>query len=154
LALIRDGRLNRAPDESERASNEPVLHSSLRVLRRRKWLALSILVAFVVPAGAFVLRRPPVYQSTARLLVEPNDEMTSVMKAPATAERWTDDSFQTQQQLLRSRPTVVKAIQDVRLWDSPEFKVPLGIQASDEEIARSGLVDQYLSHLRISWVQG
>jgi capsular exopolysaccharide synthesis family protein len=154
LAVLRDVRLNRDGDESERASSEPILHSSLRVLRRRKWLALSMLVAFAVPAGAFVWRRPPVYESTARLLVEPNDEMTSVMKNPANGERPTDDFLQTQQQLLGSRPTVLKTIQDVRLWDSPEFKAPISTQATDEEISRSGLVDQFLSHVRISSVQG
>jgi len=154
LAVLRDVRLNRDPEDAEHVPSEPVLHTSFRVLRRRKWLAFSILLVFVVPAGAFVVRRPPIYQSTARLLVEPNDEMTSVMKTPANGERPTDDFLQTQQQLFRSRPIVVKAIQDVRLWDSPEFKTPLGVSATEEEISRSGLVDRFLSHLVVSAVQG
>jgi succinoglycan biosynthesis transport protein ExoP len=154
LGLLRDVRLNRDADDSQHASTEPVLHSSVRVLRRRKWLAFSILVAFVVPAGTFVLRRPPVYQATARLLVEPNDEMTSVIKTPGNGERPTDDFVQTQQQLLRSRPIVTKAIQDVRLWDSVEFKAPLGDDPTEEEVSRSGLVGRFLSHLSVSSVQG
>jgi capsular exopolysaccharide synthesis family protein len=113
-----------------------------------------LLVAFVVPGGFFVMTRPPIYEATARLLIEPNDEMTSVMRNPANGERPIGDFLQTQQQLLRSRPIVAKAVQDLRLWDSPQFKRRLGAAATDEEIARAGLIDQFLSHLTISPVVG
>jgi polysaccharide biosynthesis transport protein len=142
------------PDESEPVSGEPVLHSSLRVLRRRKWLALSLLVGFVGPAGWFVMTRPLIYQATARLLIEPNNEMTSVIRQPANGDPPLDDFFQTQQQLLRSRPVVLKAIQDLRLWDSPQFKRSLAVSATEEEISRTGLIDQFLSHLTVSSVAG
>jgi succinoglycan biosynthesis transport protein ExoP len=154
FALTRGGMLKRDHDEEEQASGEPIVHSSLRVLRRRKWLALALLVAFVAPGGYFVMTRPPIYQATARLLIEPNDEMTSVMRNVANGERPVDDFFQTQQQLLRSRPIVVKAIHDLRLWDDPQFKRSFNSAPTDEEIAGAGLIDQFLVHLTISPVMG
>src|SRR5262249_38179359 len=81
-------------------------------------------------------------------------EMTSVIRQPVNGERPIDDFFQTQQQLLRSRPIVVKAIQDLRLWDSPQFKRPLDVAATEEEISRAGLIDQFLLHLTVTAVPG
>jgi capsular exopolysaccharide synthesis family protein len=154
LALATSRTMRSDPDDFERASSEPLLHSSVRVLRRRKWLTFTLLIMFVAPAGAFVRSRPPIYQASARLLIEPDDEMASVMRNPADGERPVNDFFQTAQQLLRSRPIVVKAIQDVRLWDTPQFMTPLGTRATDEQISRAGLIDQFLSRLTVSSVQG
>jgi polysaccharide biosynthesis transport protein len=149
----RSGPAGFYPDERERSAAEPLLHSSLRVLRRRKLLAIAALVLFTVPAGIFVKRRPPVYQATARLLVERNDEMTSVMKDSATAAP-VDNFFQTQQQLLRSRPIVVKTIQAIKLWESPQFGAGRMLSGTADEISRSGLVDQFLAHLSVAPTPG
>jgi succinoglycan biosynthesis transport protein ExoP len=153
LAVVRNRSLG-FPDERERPRVESVLHGALRVVRRRRLVAVAVLVAFVVPAGLVVMRRPPIYEATARLLIERSDELTSVLRDSTNGQPPVDNFFQTQQQLLRSRPIVVKVIQGLKLWESPQFKTPLRATPTDEEISRSGLIDQFLLHLTVSPVAG
>jgi polysaccharide biosynthesis transport protein len=127
---------------------EPVLFSSVRVLRRRKFMVIALLIVLVAPAAVFIMKRPPVYQATARLLVESNDETMSLMKDQANNAQ-PDNFFKTQQQLIRSRPVVAKTVQAARLWESPEFGRALDEKPTEEQISRSGLVDQFLSHLTV-----
>jgi len=148
--VVHDRRFGGQPDEPDKAAVESVLHSSLRVLRRRRMIAAAVLVGFVVPAGIFVMRRPPIYQATARILIERSDELTSVLKDPAGGGPPIDNFFQTQIQLLRGRPIVVKAIQEIRLWESAEFARPLNASSTAEAVSRSGVIDQFLLHLTVT----
>ncbi len=150
----RDSRGNRAVREwtgsieDERPTAEPIVNSSLRVLRRRKILAIAAFLVFAIPAGIYVKMRPPVYRATARLLVERNNEAASVMRDSAGASA-PDDFFQTQLQLLRSRPVVVKAIQALKLWETPEFAPDAAIVGTSDEVSRTGLVERFLQHLTV-----
>ena len=150
VVVVRDRRFGGPPEEPDTAAVESILHSSLRVLRRRRIVAAAVLVGFVVPAGIFVMRRPPIYQATARILIERSDEMASVLKDPTSGGPPIDNFFRTQLQLLRGRPVVVKAIQEIRLWESPEFARPLSAASPAEAVSRSGLIDQFLLHLTVS----
>jgi capsular exopolysaccharide synthesis family protein len=138
-----------AYDEPERTSLEPMFATALRVLRRRKLLACLVFLLFSVPAAIFVKSRTPVYQSTARMLVEPRDEIASVMRDPSDNRPPVDNSLQTHLQLLRSRPVVVRTIQAMKLWQAPQFAAPAALDLSDDAVASSGLVDAFLAHLAI-----
>jgi len=140
-------------DRTENRHAEPMLLASLRVLRRRARLALFVFVAFTVPAGAFVRHRPPVYEATARILVERNDEVATVRKEARTDESLPSADLQMQAQMLRSRPVVAKAIWKIRLWESSQFAVG-GTPASVDEISKTGLVDRFNAQLAIVPVAG
>src|SRR5262249_17082376 len=143
------------PDEHDKPPIENVLHSSMRVLRRRKVLAFLVLAASVIPAAVFVMRRPPIYQATVRLLLERDDEMTSVVRNPVNdGVPPVDNFFQTQQQLLLGRPVIVRAIEQIKLWESPQFKRTLNANATPEDISRSDLPEQFLSHVTLTPVAG
>src|SRR6516164_8796993 len=84
-------------DDQAKPPVETVLHGSIRILRRRKLVALVVLIASVVPAGIFVARRQPIYQATARLQVERSGDMTFIRNSVNTGPA-SDDFVQTQQQ--------------------------------------------------------
>jgi succinoglycan biosynthesis transport protein ExoP len=140
----------------ERVELEPFFYGSLRVLRRHKLMAVVVFVLFALPAAVFVKRRPPVYQATARVLIERNDEVASVMKDPTSGAPALDGLFQTQLRLLSSRPIVVKAIQTIKLWESPQFKPDSArpVSGTADDITRTGLVERFLAHLSVVPVAG
>jgi succinoglycan biosynthesis transport protein ExoP len=140
---------NRSLGQYEERIAEPILHSSLRVLRRRAKLAVAVFLFFTIPTGVFIERRPPVYAATSRILVERNDQVSSVRKEQSGDDQSINGDLQMQAQLLRSRPIVAKAIQQIRLWESSEFQVGPPIGGGLEEISSKGLVDQFLKHLTI-----
>jgi len=96
-----------------------------------------------------VVRRPLIYQATGRLLVERDDDITPLLRDSANPVP-VDNFFQTQQQLLLGRPVVVRVIQQIRLWESSEFRRPLSTDATPEEVSRSGLVEQFVSHVTLA----
>jgi capsular exopolysaccharide synthesis family protein len=140
----------RSDDERTRPFNyqpeTPVaelLFGSFRVMRRRAWVAVATFVLFAVPAAIFVHGRPPIYQATARILLERNDEVASVLKEridPAASTY-----FQTQTQILRSRPLVGKTIEKLKLWEFPQFA--RAMTPKDGPRSSPALIEAFLGHL-------
>jgi capsular exopolysaccharide synthesis family protein len=145
------GRTSRAMS-AEDTSLEPLLRSGIRTLRRRFKLAVLVFLLFTVPTTVLVLRKPPRYEATARILVERSDEVDSVFPKPRDSNPAADD-FRTQSELLRSRPIVAKAIKQIKLWEAPEFALPIS-DVTEAHIAASGLVDAFLARLRIAPAPG
>jgi polysaccharide biosynthesis transport protein len=143
---------SRSDDERSRSFNyQPetsiaeLLFGSFRVMRRRAWVAVATFVLFAVPAGIFVHMRPPVFRATARILLERNDEVATVLK-DRNGDPAANTYFQTQSQVLRSRPIVAKTIEKLKLWEFPEFG---GSASTTDQGNRrtTALVEAFLQHL-------
>jgi capsular exopolysaccharide synthesis family protein len=142
---VRRGSVNYRPEQPI----AELFFSSFRVLRRRALVAIATFVLFAVPAGIFVHMRPPVYRATARILLERNDEVASVLKErtdPAVSTY-----FQTQNQLLRSRPIVAKTIEKLKLWEFHQFG---GAVAANGRRSDPALIEAFLEHLTTSPTPG
>jgi capsular exopolysaccharide synthesis family protein len=92
----------------------------LKVLYRRRWLAIAVLVAIVGGVGVFTFRATPLYQARVSVLIdydEPNViKFEKVFdEAPAFA-----NYFQTQHELLQSRTLVQQTVAALDLWKRPE----------------------------------
>lgn len=138
----------------EEASLGPLLANAVRVIRHRKVLAMVVFCLVVMPAGIYIKQRPFKYSATGRILVETSDEAKTVMKEPTSGDEASAE-FQTQLQILRSRPIVAKAIANEKLWRMPGFKDAPGIKTgTEQEISKVGLVDAFLSQLTITATPG
>jgi succinoglycan biosynthesis transport protein ExoP len=97
----------------------------LRIFYKRKWLILSIAVAFVVLATVRNLMEVPVYTSTARLQID--HESTIVESGRISSEGSSWEFMHTQYQLLRGRTTAERVVAKLRLYEDREFLEPKGV---------------------------
>jgi polysaccharide biosynthesis transport protein len=103
----------------------------LRAVVRRKWwiLASTLLVGAAVGLGT--ARQPKVYEANAQILIEPalpkvlaDDVMIDDLSEQSRTER---AFYNTQYQIIRSRPVVRDAIVRLDLWDNAKFLADYGI---------------------------
>ena len=87
------------------------------------WATIAALVFCVVaiPAGLFIKHRPLEYRATARIVLVATDEAKAVTREAENGDA-SSAVFQTQMQVLRSRPLVAKAIANGKLWTAPGFQ--------------------------------
>jgi succinoglycan biosynthesis transport protein ExoP len=131
-----------------------LLANAVRVIRHRKFLAIGVFCLVVMPSAIYIKRVPLKYDATGRILLEWSDEAKAVTKE-ATRGDETTAAFQTQMQVLRSRPMVAKTIANGKLWDMPGLKLKTPLKSGSEaEVLSSGLVDVFLSQLTITATPG
>jgi polysaccharide biosynthesis transport protein len=90
------------------------------VVKRWRLIILTFLVVFSL--GAFItFRTTPLYTATTTLLIETQNLPATGLGEGVTR---TDDYFQTQLALLKSRALAARVIQDLGLERNPSFRVP------------------------------
>jgi succinoglycan biosynthesis transport protein ExoP len=110
----------------------------LRILYKRKWLVLSIAVAFAVLGAVKTLMEVPVYTSTVRIQVdyEPRVvERGDVMPAVNSYE-----FMQTQVQLLEGRTTAERVVSALKLGEDRDFLEPKGFSLTGMMMGLLGLI--------------
>ncbi len=95
-----------------------------RILRRRRWPALTVFVLCVVLGVVHASTRVPVYQARTRLLIEPDRANVTGLKDPLDQERLTDGDFQTQFMILQSRSLARKTMERLGVWNAPVAVAP------------------------------
>lgn len=116
----------------------------LGILQKRRRLAVVALLAVVLPVIPLVLIAPSVYESSARLMLEPVAATPMSFRDGQNVEGNGARSFETQAETLRNRTVAQKAVERLRLWESPAFlssNDALGVRevvrwVSDETIGR------------------
>lgn len=97
----------------------------LRMLWRRRRLVLVCFLLGLAVAGVVILVVPPLYSARAVMRVDTDDIDTSSAQATLASTRELelrrDHQIETQLQLLSSRPLMRKVVQDLALYDDPEF---------------------------------
>ena len=95
------------------------------VLRRRKWSIAAITIAGTVAAYLYGSSVIPIYNAQATLLVEPSDSSVAELD-PVSADLSADfNDIATQIRLLQSHNYQARVMEDLGLFDDPEFNTAL-----------------------------
>jgi len=128
-------------------------------LKRRKWSIALITVLGTAAAYAYGSTVIPVYNAKATLLVEPTQTGIEELEAPATGAVTTDfNVIATQIRLLQSRSYQARVMEDLRLFEDPEFNPALA-QPEDagDGSALAGIPLEFLAEpldALASWLPG
>lgn len=85
------------------------LRDYLRVLWRRRWAGLTCAVTVVSTVTIAMLLQRPIYRATAKILIEPEAPRVIAFQEVSPIEA-TQDYYQTQYEIMRSRPLVEKVV--------------------------------------------
>ena len=102
------------------------LREYVRVVRKRMWLILACLTLVVMATAVATFLQRPLYRATTKALIEREAPrvVTNIQDVSPT-DAYSDDSFQTQIQIIRSRPVAQRVI------------TSLGLLTKKPELARS-----------------
>jgi capsular exopolysaccharide synthesis family protein len=110
-----------APFSDGAAGPRTVLVDYLRIVYRRRWLALTVFALVVLAAALYVYRTTPVYEARVSVLID-YDEPNVVNFQRVLSELPAYGAYiQTQQELLVSRALVQKTVAAIQLWKRPEL---------------------------------
>ena len=135
-AIVTSGAAVDAPRQVWRLDHSPAagisapegfllaLHEFMRVVRRFKWVILSILIAVMSIGAARTMLATRLYTATTRL--EVNSAVTRIVqKGEVTPVEGRDFEFlRTQYELLQSRNIAERTVASLKLADDPEFSKP------------------------------
>jgi polysaccharide biosynthesis transport protein len=94
-------------------------------LRRRKWLIAAITVVGTIGAYLYGNSLVPVYNAQTTLLVEPSQTGIAELEAAGTGVTTDFNVIATQVRLLQSRSYQARVMEDLGLFDDPEFNAAL-----------------------------
>jgi succinoglycan biosynthesis transport protein ExoP len=122
------------------------------VLRRRKWFILTVGAAGALLGALLGLRVETVYTAQATVVAAPEEQPLSEDQA-AQPEGYVDDptAFTTQQQLIRSRGHVARVMEDLGLFEDPEFNPALRV-SEDGGISVADALARVIAAVPKSWL--
>ena len=85
------------------------LRDYLHILRKRRWVILTILFVVAVSVTILTFQQTPVYEATARILIEKETPNILTFKEVLDLETADTDYYQTQYKILKSR-TLAKQV--------------------------------------------
>lgn len=130
---------------------EPLhLRDYLNVLRRRRGLALLVLLLIVSAGVARALLVRPVYEATAQILIDQETPRVLDFDQNARAGMLWEDFYQTQYRLLQSRLLAGKTVEQLNLTRDPEF-VPSDPAAPPPDMERT--IDAFIARLQVQPVK-
>jgi polysaccharide biosynthesis transport protein len=107
--------LDRRPPQSEtfgaaRPEREVPLADHVKVLYKRRWLALTAFFVVFVSAAVMTLTETPVYEAKVQLLIEKENSNVVSFKEAFEQNQVADDYYQTQYRILQSRALARRAL--------------------------------------------
>lgn len=97
------------------------LMAHVRTLYRRRWPALSACAATVLAVVAYTLLATPVFDARAQILIQPENLNVISFQEVLQQEKGTNEYYQTQYAILKSRALAKRTIDKLNLWNDPEF---------------------------------
>lgn len=130
------------------------LRDYINIILKRKWWFLGTFLAIMVIVGIYTFTRIPIYRATATLqIVQDNPGAILGPQNPFTMMEGYDTAtkfYETQFQILRSKPIAARLVQSLGLREHPQFQLTPEAKSelsSEKEI--SLLADQLISGLQI-----
>jgi succinoglycan biosynthesis transport protein ExoP len=157
-----------APFSGEAETEEVHLLDYWRVIIARRWAILAILLTAVTTTVIYTLKQTPIYQATASIQIDKENQNILTFKDVYQIETSTDDTLRTQFEILKSRTLARRVIEDLKLDKSEEFKpqepgffglatnyvrdilVPKSVQGTKEPDQLRPIIDAYLGRLDVS----
>jgi polysaccharide biosynthesis transport protein len=96
----------------------------LHVIVLRKWIVLAVFVAVAGFATVRSLLTRPVFMAAAQVLIDPENPNIANVQDLTDPAKGRDDYYQTQYSLLRSRALARRAVEQLNLFQDPEFGGP------------------------------
>jgi capsular exopolysaccharide synthesis family protein len=111
-----------APYEASLGSDGEVhLLDYVRVLYKRRWIALTVFAVVVAVVSVYTYSAVATYTSRAEILIEKEDPNVVTFKDPFEQNRMSDDYYQTQYKILRSRALARRTIEMLKLSEDPRL---------------------------------
>ena len=104
---------------------QPHLLDYMRVLLRRKYLAVLVFSIVIFGAIAYLRATPPVYEARARLIIEARTPDAAGLVGQPSDQSKIQQDFQTHYQLLQSRNLARRTIDELGLWNHPALNPDL-----------------------------
>jgi polysaccharide biosynthesis transport protein len=131
--LPPERRLQRTPPSGD---SDAHLLDYVRVLYKRRWMAITTFLIIVVTATVSTFTATPIYEAKTRLLIEAEDQNVVSFKAVLDGDQTRADYYQTQYNMLQSRALARRTIDQLKLWD----RAPFGGKAEGHAFSVTGLV--------------
>lgn len=150
----------------------------VRVLYKRRWVALTAFVLIFGSVTLYTFTATPLYEARAQVLIENEEANVVTFEQVVEENRQTADYYQTQYRILQSRALARRTLDRMKLWDHPLWdpsKQSPGMmaaamdwvrglwtsasadtgeeRAADETEAQSRVIDAYLERLRVTPVR-
>lgn len=92
-----------------------------RSITKRKWAIVAFGLVIALLAGVIVFALTPVYRGTATVLIEANKSKVVSIEDVYSGIGQSREYFQTQVEIIKSREVAIRTIENLKLWDYPEF---------------------------------
>jgi capsular exopolysaccharide synthesis family protein len=153
------------------ASSEPGeihLLDYVRTIYRHRWLALSIFAVTLVSVIVYTFSTTPIYEGRVQVQIEPENPNIVSFKEVVELDKATNEYYQTQYSILRSRALAKRTIDAAKLWDYDELggapstrtswwsswfgsdEKKASAPAAGETGRQSAVIDEYLQHVTIA----
>lgn len=100
------------------------LRDHLRVLQKRKWMIIALILIPVIFSLIQGFTTRPMYRGTATLQINVDNPQIVDLKEVFAINMWATDYYQTQYRILESHSLAKRVIQKMKLWEHPEFLSP------------------------------
>ncbi|MBI3663851.1 MAG: polysaccharide biosynthesis tyrosine autokinase [Acidobacteria bacterium] len=132
------------------------LREYLRILRKHRWIILTVVAVMVAVVSVVSFQMQPIYQSSARL--EINGETPDLTNLRELFVRLpTDEEFlQTQVRILQSDDLAMQTVRSLRLYEKPEFAVRpkgVGYNAPFSPAEEVGLIGRFRNQLNVQLIR-
>jgi succinoglycan biosynthesis transport protein ExoP len=123
----------------------------VRTIYKQRWVALTAFSVLFLGMAIRTFSATPIYQGRVQLLIEPLTPNVVTFKEVIEQHDNNYDYYPTQYAILRSRSLARRTIDELKLWDHPEFGGGGGSQARTFSV--SGALFGGLRHVA-GWVTG
>ena len=99
------------------------LREYLRILRKHRWIILTVVAVMVTVVAVVSFQMQPIYQSSARLEISGETPEFSSLQALFSMLPSDEEFLQTQVRILQSDELAMQTVRSLRLYEKPEFTV-------------------------------
>jgi polysaccharide biosynthesis transport protein len=114
----------------------------VRVLYKRRWIAIPVFLLVFVVGAVNAVRQTPVYRARTQLMIQKDSPTVATLDQMfQTQDGWYNDEFyQTQYRILQSRSLAKRTLDELNLWNAPLGNTPPPKASLDPlSLARRGL---------------
>jgi capsular exopolysaccharide synthesis family protein len=110
----------------QNAAEERHLLDYVRVVYKRRWLAIPVFLFVVIAGSVNALREMPIYRARTQLMIEKDSPtVATIDQMFQTQDGWFNDEFyQTQYRVLQSRSLARRTLDALNLWNGPLGSAP------------------------------
>jgi polysaccharide biosynthesis transport protein len=107
--------------DSNLLAREVHLMDYVRVLYKRRRLAVTSFLVVFVAVVVYTFTQTPTYAARVQLLIEPENQNVVSFKEVIEQDKSTTDYYQTQYKILQSRALAKRTLEEANLWNHREF---------------------------------